>query len=100
IRDFHVTGVQTCALPISFCSVGCGDRQILAAAREGVSDIAEVAERIGRSPQPTLQKAKRLLPVAERSAPVDRVLPLLRKHLEDRSEERRVGQGCGSGWRS
>src|SRR5690606_15311213 len=57
--------------------------QILAAAREGVSDIAEVAERIGRSPQPTLQKAKRLLPVAERSAPVDRVLPLLRKHLED-----------------
>lgn len=57
--------------------------QILAAAREGVSAIEEVAARIGRGPQPTLAKARRLLSVAERAAPVDRVLPLIRGHQED-----------------
>lgn len=58
-------------------------QQILAAAREGVRDIEEVATRIGRAPSPTLAKARRLLPVDERAAPVDRVLPLLRAHQED-----------------
>lgn len=57
--------------------------EILAAAREGVTDIDDVAERLGRSRHPTLQKAKRLLPVAERGAPVDRVMRLLRKHLDE-----------------
>lgn len=57
--------------------------QILAAARDGVTDIDEVASRIGRGPHPTLAKARRLLPVSERAAPVDRVLVLLRTHQED-----------------
>lgn len=57
--------------------------QILGAVREGVTDIAAIAERIGRSLGPTMSKARRLLPLAERSAPVDRVLPLLREHLDD-----------------
>ncbi|WP_152191919.1 hypothetical protein [Georgenia satyanarayanai] len=55
--------------------------EILAAAREGVSDLDDVAERLGRSRAPTLVKARRLLPVAERAAPADRVLRLLREHL-------------------
>ncbi len=57
--------------------------EILAAARDGVTDIEELARRLGRSPHPTLQKAKRLLPVAERAAPLDRVMRLLRAHLEE-----------------
>lgn len=59
--------------------------EILAAAREGVTDLDDVARRLGRSPHPTLQKARRLLPVAERGAPPDRVMRLVRKHLEDPS---------------
>lgn len=58
-------------------------REILAAAREGETDIERVAERIGRSLYPTLAKARRLLPVTERAAPVDRVLVLLRRHQEE-----------------
>lgn len=57
--------------------------QILTAAREGVTDIGEIARRLGRAPQATLLKARRLLPVGERSAPVDRVLALVRDHLSD-----------------
>lgn len=57
--------------------------QILAAVREGVTDIVLIAERIGRGVSPTMTKARRLLPLAERSAPVDRVLRLLREHLDD-----------------
>lgn len=57
--------------------------EILGAAREGVTDIDAVAERLGRPRHPTLAKAKRLLPVAERAAPADRVMRLLREHLEE-----------------
>lgn len=65
--------------------------EIVTAAREGIDDIDEVARRLGRSPHPTLAKARRLLPVDERAAPVDRVLPLIRGHLTDPSYDwRRV----------
>jgi transposase-like protein len=58
-------------------------QQIVAAAQEGVTDMDEVARRVGRTRHPTLVKARRLLPVAERSAPIDRVMTMLREHLED-----------------
>ncbi|MBD8060975.1 hypothetical protein [Oceanitalea stevensii] len=57
--------------------------EILAAAREGVTDMDHVATRLGRSRNPTLMKARRLLPPAERSAPPDRVMRMLREHLEE-----------------
>lgn len=57
--------------------------EIVAAAREGVTDIDAVAERLGRARSATIAKAKRLLPVAERPAPADRVMRLLRGHLEE-----------------
>ncbi|WP_413452877.1 hypothetical protein AA0Y32_08480 [Georgenia phoenicis] len=57
--------------------------EILAAAREGVTDIDDVAKRLGRTHHPTFMKAKQLLPVGERAAPVDRIMRLLREHLDD-----------------
>lgn len=57
--------------------------EILAAAREGVTDMDDVAQRLGRTRHPTLTKAKRLLPVGERAAPVDRIMRLLREHLDE-----------------
>ncbi|WP_146237449.1 hypothetical protein [Georgenia satyanarayanai] len=57
--------------------------EIVAAAREGVTDMEDVATRLGRARNPTLMKARRLLPPAERTAPPDRVMRLLREHLEE-----------------
>ncbi|MEE6280906.1 hypothetical protein [Georgenia sp. MJ170] len=57
--------------------------EILAAAREGVTDVETVAARLERGTHATSLKVRRLLPVAERSAPVDRALALLRRHQDD-----------------
>src|SRR5690606_40283383 len=47
IRDFHVTGVQTCALPILFIDVDTGLRRMGLA--PGMPTV-ELAERIARVP--------------------------------------------------
>src|SRR5690606_40106622 len=85
IRYFHVTGVQTCALPISFKDIEAllvsganaevvgdlvGDRQVVP---------AQVAEQLGG--------AIALHVVAEAKA-----------RRDHRSEERRVGKECRSRW--
>src|SRR2546422_2020385 len=74
IRDVAVTGVQTCALPISFL-MGDGRHGPLAGARD--------AERLS-------QGLLRLLPPALQEAARDLVAI--------RSEERRVGKECRSRW--
>src|SRR5690606_39944593 len=73
IRDFHVTGVQTCALPIfealwalaRFTSVGEWG-QSSSSSERGISARARVARATTAA--------------------------------RERSEERRVGKECGSGW--
>src|SRR5690606_40673067 len=45
IRDFHVTGVQTCALPISFASLGAWTVMVSAA----ILDFAEFNTDCARS---------------------------------------------------
>src|SRR5439155_17341096 len=68
IRDGHVTGVQTCALPIfPFDQLACQPAQFLR--REGKADF----EKIGAARQPF-------------------------EMLRPRSEERRVGKECRSRW--
>src|SRR5438132_9763244 len=81
IRDHCVTGVQTCALPISF--------------REALLRDYSITQ-----PTPKFLKA-----IAERANAAPMLKELLRpdrKHdLENylwRSEERRVGKECRSGW--
>src|SRR5207253_5945157 len=92
IRDGHVTGVQTCALPISRCAddrlaarhVAGRDR---AALREAVAESADVDERA------RLPVARRVRGIeCVRGAGNDRRVSTLR-----RSEERRVGKEGWSG---
>src|SRR3712207_7884175 len=83
IRDIGVTGVQTCALPISELLRLTGD---LTAAETAYRQ----ADLSGRSPQPGLALLRLVqgrLPDAE--AAIRRV---------SRSEERRVGKECRSRW--
>src|SRR5207302_5600863 len=74
IRDFHVTGVQTCALPIS--AVAGGVHQGLTVIFETTLPVGDTRTRF----TPRLEAAGGLR--------ADR----------DRSEERRVGKECRSRW--
>src|SRR5256885_11292144 len=80
IRDYKVTGVQTCALPI-FRDPASPERR--AADPDGVLGLAAAAD------------------VDHRLLRHERPLPRLRDGLGvlvDRSEERRVGKECRSRW--
>src|SRR5690606_40938162 len=72
IRDFHVTGVQTCALPISFSS---GTRRARARARVAPA-----------RPPPAMIRS-----VSTRSVVTESVR---HQSFNIRSEERRVGEEC------
>src|SRR5690606_40660763 len=84
IRDFHVTGVQTCALPISGDVAG-GDRP---PARRPVRPAARRRPERPRPP-PDPARRDRLVVEPARRAGAPRAAP--------RSEERRVGKEwrCG-----
>src|SRR5690606_39847861 len=81
IRDFHVTGVQTCALPIYNPS--------LASPQTVVHDLVLPAGRC-------------YVVAALAPATADLNLTVLapngRAIAHDRSEERRVGKGCSQRW--
>src|SRR5262249_60105321 len=75
IRDWSVTGVQTCALPISHRAL-----------RLRVLVPLQVEERV-------------LLGLLAQLRPAARVVPRDERHVRDaRSEERRVGKECRSRW--
>src|SRR5690606_40360884 len=85
IRDFHVTGVQTCALPISSCSMTAVNSLCMA----GLS----VGDAGGIVPSPVFP--------GQNAAPPHLLAPRVQLTLCDsrqRSEERRVGKECRSGW--
>src|SRR5690606_40732014 len=86
IRDFHVTGVQTCALPIYILG------------KLGVNAIVFVVDSADR---PKIEAAKKELHgLLEKSQLAN--IPVLvlgnKNDLENRSEERRVGKECRSRW--
>src|SRR3712207_8645156 len=83
IRDIGVTGVQTCALPIS----------VHASTIEGGAELSSYPERC------VLGLERRTLP-GETQAAVEGELETLldRCRARDRSEERRVGKECRSRW--
>src|SRR5262249_59199539 len=86
IRDWSVTGVQTCALPISVDFLSC--------AMAGHVRWPEI-DMISRVLQPTSPKRVQpafLTPCGTRSSGN----PACRHH--SRSEERRVGKECRSRW--
>src|SRR5262249_59536379 len=91
IRDWSVTGVQTCALPIWFCAPPSAARALRAHPRIsgalGSRPPASGSRRASR--RPTVSAVHRA-PTADRAHNPE----------EDRSEERRVGkEGRGRGER-
>src|SRR5207237_4958631 len=84
IRDSSVTGVQTCALPI------------LVAEALGGADLAHLSVPSAPRVAAVLHEHRRHLRIAEEQ------LELATAHIAhaERSEERRVGKECRSGWRT
>src|SRR5690606_40268852 len=86
IRDFHVTGVQTCALPIF------GH----AAMERHLAALEAALVRIARARLRALVAAAGRLAVARSRAPADALLrelgPARGLEIIQRSEERRVGE--------
>src|SRR5256885_4909665 len=84
IRDYKVTGVQTCALPISSTDPRPSDSRVL----------SSTIRRSGRRPstrvpyQSSVEYDHHDTTTALRSKPV----------IASRSEERRVGKECRSRW--
>src|SRR5690606_40349155 len=93
IRDFHVTGVQTCALPIWVDArgflLGAGVATTLG------TGVLAVRKR-GKLPPPVITREYQLeYGTAALEVPATGVeLAGRRVLLLDRSEERRVGTGC------
>src|SRR5690606_39384170 len=85
IRVFPVTGVQTCALPIS-CFARCGTAASTAAATAPLS-----GDRCMLFCKPLIEHVERCLELA-----IDLRNAFARGHGSGtaRSEERRVGKGC------
>src|SRR5690606_39426699 len=86
IRDFHVTGVQTCALPISLDAVHTTQNRWPAMANPQLRCDHAVSNSIA-----ALWTRQNLL--------VDIGNPFIRQFAQTgRSEERRVGKECRSRW--
>src|SRR5699024_11637078 len=83
IRDRNVTGVQTCALPISFTRLG-PEAFVSMMSRVSLLSFSRStairSSRIASAPMPTLRPVTELSPIVSRS------------------EERRVGKECRSRW--
>src|SRR5204862_1811495 len=77
IRDLYVTGVQTCALPISSANVFILDRAPVVLRRP-----IKYEDICARRPAPRWRRRP----------------PRRRLHRRPRSEERRVGKECRSRW--
>src|SRR5690606_40595359 len=88
IRDFHVTGVQTCALPISIYNFS-----IPAALKAWIDQVTR-ARRTFRyteaGPEGLLKGKRAFVVFASGGVPLG---------SQVRSEERRVGKGCTSSTR-
>src|SRR5207253_7163607 len=92
IRDGHVTGVQTCALPISMHIV------VLEHFEFGLNRIDErvVPRQVQTDQQLHVARGQRSVQAVRIEVPI--LILLTRTKL--RSEERRVGKECGSRWSS
>src|SRR5690606_39706133 len=91
IRDFHVTGVQTCALPILTERFVPSARYQPFLLRFGVPQLyRELARALGVRSRPGSSRL-----CSRHNSPAS-VLPPLPTNAATRSEERRVGKECRS----
>src|SRR5690606_39630943 len=98
--DFHVTGVQTCALPIASGAPLVPERL---RAAEGLLEAVVRALELGAlrapPPDPLLEPAQPLAQLRRLALELPRLAPEPLDHLlRARSEERRVGEGRSYGW--
>src|SRR5690606_39672308 len=95
IRDFHVTGVQTCALPISVPET------------DGPRWVAQLEAHVAAYPVEVIkrERAAKLIPGEPHTVALESGATLRAKSIilatgarwrSMRSEERRVGKGCRS----
>src|SRR5699024_11997447 len=87
IRDRNVTGVQTCALPIS--------RQSMI--KQKANDYYQVIEREHAKTLRKIDKLKEDLSEAKEKDKYQKYGELITAYMHTRSEERRVGKECGAG---
>src|SRR5690606_39297782 len=88
IRDFHVTGVQTCALPISLLNNFNYKQDIYAAYTSYTGEIGKFGYQAGLRLEYATYEGSTLALSGQ-------------KYFNDflnRSEERRVGKACRSRW--
>src|SRR5690606_40312395 len=91
IRDFHVTGVQTCALPI-YPTLEEMNKKHAVLLQEGGKTRVLSWER-------TELDEDRLVPVLQSFEDFrNRYMHRFVEYPTDRSEERRVGKECSSRW--
>src|SRR5690606_39748688 len=91
IRAFHVTGVQTCALPISIHS------------NKAITAVLQHAQRTAGLPEGTLSliedtRRETAQEMMRLNGLIDVLIPRGGAGLIQRSEERRVGKECRFGW--
>src|SRR5690606_40199443 len=87
IRDFHVTGVQTCALPIS-------EGETLGLVGESGCGKSTTGRAIMQLPPPTSGRVR--FGDVELTGLKGEALRARRPQLQMRSEERRVGKECST----
>src|SRR5690606_40955062 len=92
IRDFHVTGVQTCALPICPLTVGAAVQRLGLAAPITTSYLAETSPYYENGVHSGNQVSWLL--AASYDFDVVKVYGQYAQIRTSRSEERRVGKGC------
>src|SRR5690606_40218158 len=98
IRDFHVTGVQTCALPIFSTGIGPDNIDIVINELDALVNIDFETRAV--KDQLTQLNIYRFGTSGslQKDIPVDAILLSSHAIGTDRSEERRVGKECRSGW--
>src|SRR5690606_40835418 len=96
IRDFHVTGVQTCALPI-FAAEAKKAREAAAAELKAKADeTAELRQALEANNLKLAEAQQAQAELMRKQRALDEEKRELDLTIEKRSEERRVGKG----WRS
>src|SRR5439155_2589139 len=95
IRDGHVTGVQTCALPIFQRAMGTQKQT----AAKNKSELQNLYSGLASSYQPEAKNAKKQSNAAKAGEAAQYKATEQDLASQDRSEERRVGKECRA-WRS
>src|SRR5690606_40462402 len=95
IRDFHVTGVQTCALPISFVDYEKYYDKCLQSAADFIIINKEVAAPEGKTLFVCDDPFSAYVKIVKRFRPFEPAASMI---SDTRSEERRVGKECRSRW--